>query len=56
MSHNMLSGSIPEELGNLVNIVNLLINNNMLSGEVPELLSNLANLTTLDLSGNFIIL
>ncbi|KAJ0087424.1 hypothetical protein Patl1_07402 [Pistacia atlantica] len=54
LSYNRLSGLIPEELGNCVVVVDLLLSNNMLSGEVPGLLSQLTNLTTLDLSGNLL--
>ncbi|KAL6127750.1 hypothetical protein ACLB2K_071113 [Fragaria x ananassa] len=54
LSYNRLSGHIPEDLGECVILVNLLINNNMLSGRVPTSLSRLTNLTTLDLSGNML--
>ncbi|KAJ0085217.1 hypothetical protein Patl1_07456 [Pistacia atlantica] len=54
LSYNRLSGLIPEELGNFVVVVDLLLSNNMLSGEVPGSLSRLTNLTTLDLSGNLL--
>ncbi|KAL8049699.1 hypothetical protein ABFX02_06G036200 [Erythranthe guttata] len=54
LSHNRLSGSIPQELGNCVVLVDLLLNNNMLSGAIPSSLSRLSNLTTLDLSENLL--
>ncbi|PIA49536.1 hypothetical protein AQUCO_01300379v1 [Aquilegia coerulea] len=54
LSHNRLSGRIPEELGNCVVVVDLLISNNRLSGEIPRSLSRITNLTTLDLSGNLL--
>ncbi|KAE8717463.1 Detected protein of confused Function [Hibiscus syriacus] len=54
LSNNRLTAPIPEELGNCVVVVDLLLNNNMLSGKIPESLSQLANLTTLDLSGNLL--
>ncbi|KAJ0099182.1 hypothetical protein Patl1_20094 [Pistacia atlantica] len=54
LSYNRLSGLVPEELGNCVVVVDLLLSNNMLSGEIPGSLSRLTNLTTLDLSGNLL--
>ncbi|KAJ0086369.1 hypothetical protein Patl1_07499 [Pistacia atlantica] len=35
LSYNRLSGLIPEELGNCVVVVDLLLSNNMLSGSIP---------------------
>ncbi|XP_052875136.1 leucine-rich repeat receptor protein kinase EMS1-like isoform X2 [Gossypium arboreum] len=52
LSNNRLTGPIPEELGNCVVVVDLLLSNNMLTGNIPGSLSRLTNLTTLDLSGN----
>nr|KYP74896.1 Leucine-rich repeat receptor protein kinase EXS [Cajanus cajan] len=54
LSYNRLSGPIPDELGNCVVVVDLLVSNNMLSGSIPKSLSRLTNLTTLDLSGNLL--
>lgn len=54
LSYNRLSGTIPDELGSCVVVVDLLISNNMLSGGIPRSLSHLKNLTTLDLSGNLL--
>ena len=52
LSFNQLSGEIPGELGNLVNLTYLRLSANQLSGEIPVELSNLVNLTSLDLSSN----
>ncbi|MFS7941093.1 putative non-specific serine/threonine protein kinase [Helianthus anomalus] len=52
LSHNRLTGSVPDELGNCLVVVDLLLNDNMLSGELPKSLAKLANLTTLDFSNN----
>ena len=50
--NNQLSGSIPEELGNLSNLTVLYLNNNQLTGSIPEELGNLSNLTVLYLNNN----
>ena len=57
--NNMLTGSIPAELGNLMtdadDTVRLLyLHNNMLSGDIPAELGNLTSLTALRLSGNML--
>ncbi|CAN1180599.1 Leucine-rich repeat receptor protein kinase EMS1 [Linum perenne] len=52
LSNNKLSGPIPSELGNLVVLVNLLLQGNMLDGEIPSSLANLTSLATLDLGSN----
>ena len=49
---NDLSGSIPSELANLTNLVNLYLDENALSGAIPLELRSLANLQTLYLNEN----
>ena len=44
-----MSGEIPEELGSLVNLQELLLSENRLSGEIPTELGNLTNLEWLGL-------
>ena len=52
LSHNQLSGEIPEELGSLRNLAGLFLNDNQLSGEIPEELGSLPNLAGLFLHNN----
>eukprot|EP00252_Welwitschia_mirabilis_P022719 TRINITY_DN6233_c0_g1_i6.p1 TRINITY_DN6233_c0_g1~~TRINITY_DN6233_c0_g1_i6.p1 ORF type:complete len:469 (+),score=67.87 TRINITY_DN6233_c0_g1_i6:443-1849(+) len=47
-----LTGTIPEELGNLVNLDFLALNSNNLTGTIPPTLGNLESLTWFDISGN----
>ena len=49
---NQLSGEIPAELGNLVNLELLSLSVNQLSGEIPAALGNLSNLEFLILAEN----
>jgi len=49
---NQLSGSIPDELGNLTNLERLHLSGNQLSGSIPADLGNLMNLERLYLSDN----
>ncbi|KAK3411720.1 hypothetical protein EUGRSUZ_I00470, partial [Eucalyptus grandis] len=49
---NKISGEIPEEIGNLVNLEVLFLNRNQLSGVIPSNLGNLQNLKMLQLSRN----
>ena len=50
-----MSGEIPPELGNLVNLTRLVLYSNQLSGEIPPELGNLVNLEYLHLGGNQLI-
>jgi hypothetical protein len=49
---NSLSGSIPLELGNLLNLIGFWAQDNSLSGSIPPQLGNLSNLILLSLSNN----
>ena len=52
LSWNGLTGEIPPEIGNLINLSSLILKENQLSGEIPPEISYLTNLTQLDLGGN----
>ncbi|XP_027152302.1 receptor-like protein EIX2 [Coffea eugenioides] len=52
LSHNNISGEIPEELMDLLILKNLNLSHNHLQGTIPEKIGNLKNLETLDLSRN----
>nr|TKS10183.1 putative leucine-rich repeat receptor-like serine/threonine-protein kinase [Populus alba] len=49
---NMFSGTVPPELGGLVNLENLTLSGNYLTGELPPSLTNLTGLKQLRLSSN----
>jgi hypothetical protein len=49
---NLLTGTIPIELGNLSNLTILLLGDNSLTGSIPSELGNLTNLTTFNLASN----
>ena len=44
---NQLTGSLPAELGNLINLTYLSLHTNQLAGTIPAELNNLTNLTDL---------
>ena len=46
---NELTGSIPPELGNLTNLIELILRENQLSGNIPSEIGSLTNLIFLDL-------
>ncbi|KAL6654823.1 hypothetical protein ACP70R_008288 [Stipagrostis hirtigluma subsp. patula] len=50
--YNAISGSIPEDIGNLVNLQSLLLNDNSFSGTLPSSLSRLKGLQALYLQNN----
>ncbi|KAI4317174.1 hypothetical protein L6164_025068 [Bauhinia variegata] len=52
ISHNMLSGSIPKEIGSMFYLYILNLGHNNISGNIPEELGNLKSLNILDLSSN----
>ena len=52
LGNNQLSGEIPAELGNLLNLTSLYLRGNQLSGEIPAELDNLLNLVRLSLHDN----
>ncbi|CAK9253836.1 unnamed protein product [Sphagnum jensenii] len=52
LSHNQLSGPIPEQLGDLVLVQNLDFSFNSLSGSIPESIGNCSSLLSLIISHN----
>jgi Leucine-rich repeat (LRR) protein len=52
MGQNMITGNIPEGIGNLVNLSYLLINNNSIGGSIPTSVGRLKRLSILDLEMN----
>ncbi|XP_059066661.1 receptor-like protein 45 [Cryptomeria japonica] len=54
LSHNQLSGNIPEEMGERKGLIALNVSNNNLSGSIPESFGGMAHLESLDLSRNML--
>ena len=52
LAANNLTGTIPESIGNLVNLRYLNLMNNQLTGNIPESIGNLGNLDNLYLNDN----
>merc|ERR1712137_990138 len=52
LESNKLSGTIPAEIGNLINLEELILESNKLSGTIPAEIGNLINLSILILSSN----
>ncbi|RZC17724.1 systemin receptor SR160-like [Glycine soja] len=52
ISHNMLSGSIPKEIGAMYYLYILNLGHNNVSGSIPQELGKMKNLNILDLSNN----
>jgi len=52
IGNNLLTGSIPDNLGQLTNLSQLYLAENQLSGSIPNSLGNLQRLNDCNLSGN----
>ena len=52
LGNSQLTGSIPQEIGNLTNLTDLNLGYNQLTGSIPPEIGNLTNLTYLGLSNN----
>ncbi|CAI9300001.1 unnamed protein product [Lactuca saligna] len=50
---NQLSGELPQEVGNLKNLNEIILENNRLSGDLPTTISSCSSLVNLDISNNF---
>ncbi|PON98840.1 Serine/threonine protein kinase [Trema orientale] len=55
LSKNHLTGSIPVEVGKLVNLYYMDLSENKLSGEIPETLGGCTSLAYLNLEGNLLL-
>ncbi|VVA36980.1 PREDICTED: serine/threonine-kinase [Prunus dulcis] len=54
LSHNLLSGSIPKEIGKMYYLYILNLGHNNISGSIPEELGKLRSVNILDLSSNIL--
>ncbi|PAN43187.2 hypothetical protein PAHAL_8G236300 [Panicum hallii] len=54
LSYNKLTGSIPSNVGDLINLESLDISNNQLSGEIPHTLGECLHLESIHLEVNFL--
>ncbi|KAL6124587.1 hypothetical protein ACLB2K_077099 [Fragaria x ananassa] len=54
LSQNHLTGSLPKEVGNLINLEYLDVSENMLFGEIPGTLGSCVKLEYLNMHGNFL--
>jgi len=52
LSKNNLSGTLPEEIGNLTKIFSLNLSGQKLTGRIPESIERISSGTNIDLSGN----
>ncbi|KAK4589472.1 hypothetical protein RGQ29_020158 [Quercus rubra] len=52
IENNLFSGNLPPQLGDLVNLENLILSANNLTGEIPVALTNLTKLTELRINSN----
>jgi len=52
LSNNGLTGEIPDQIGDLINLTYLNLYSNQLTGQIPSEIGNLTNLTYLDLQIN----
>ena len=52
LENNQLTGLIPQEAGNLTNLIRLRLDDNQLTGEIPVEIGSLTNLTVLTLFNN----
>ena len=55
LKNSNLTGSIPSQINNLINLTNLNLEQNILTGEIPSELYDLTNLQDLDLGNNNLI-
>ncbi|RCV35716.1 hypothetical protein SETIT_7G262300v2 [Setaria italica] len=52
LSGNMLSGEVPQEMGNLSHVKSLNLSHNFFTGRIPATLTNMSSIEILDLSHN----